>query len=384
MKIIYLTAVLFLISKSISAQIEDPNVIDREPQNMIKGNVMRLTGTTWSAVSRFGEFVKTRLIGEGTVHFKAGNFIDSTVYFSKNNHDIIKEEGYFKCYYKLIGKLNKVVKTIGYEVRRRESENYKDEKDLDVNVYKYDYKGNIIEKMTYMNDTLFAKEVAAYNRINKLLTYKKYGADGLIEYEVSNKYDAKGNIIEVVSYRKWQDYRMEKKKYNAQNKILQSVFYNIDNSPSYEISYKYDATGKLTEEITTYYTNPSFNKRILHRHNASTRQYEKIEYNSAGEPKLIKSEIYDEKNRVIAIINSYEKTTYEYNQSGQLFEKNSYYYGSNKKGERKIDRISKKEYSYDLHGNWIKEVSSETNSKEDEDLMIPKYYKITERFIQYR
>jgi hypothetical protein len=368
-----------------NAQIRDPNQLDMVPQDLPKGNIVSIKETEYLAVNRFGELVKERLTSEGTAYFNKRNLLDSAVYYSKNDEDVIKEAGYYKLFYQSNNHKEVVYKTIHYEVRRSKIKQYQEEEDLYVEIFKYDLLGNVIEKERYEKDKLIEKELATYSKENKLLNYQRFGNDGALEYEVNYTYGSKGNIIEQISYGRGRTYENKKNKYNARNQILETTCYDINNSPSYKITYKYNSVGKLFEVFSDYINQSSGNKTVKYNYTISGG-YQELEYGGDGNL-LTGSKRYDGKGRILEQIDWYSKNTYVYNEQGQQTQETNYHfvYDSNKDiNAKKIRSIDRTTYEFDKQGNWVKSIYSYTDAADDENLMIPKKYKITDRVIQYR
>ncbi|HUX97664.1 MAG TPA: hypothetical protein VMV47_18170 [Bacteroidales bacterium] len=90
-----------------------------------------------------------------------------------------------------------------------------------VNIYKYDFNGNIIEKYREFSDGLTSTETFEYDSDNQLLTEKFHRSDG---------YSNKANYL-----------------YNAEGEVIKAEWEGYHGWFTGQISFVYDSTGKLSK-----------------------------------------------------------------------------------------------------------------------------------------
>lgn len=242
-------------------------------------------------------------------------------------------------------------------------------------IFKYDKKGNLIEKKEFgYNDSIKNKSIYTYNQ-NGLLTeedfywvdiFKYYNGDTTQEFQNNSKLELRYKTIY---------------KYDDKGHLLEEIVNNSDSSLYYKHKYKYDDKGRLIEDILKYKTVYKYDNNgdtieyLYYDLDGSLYRKEICEYNKKRN--LIKKNIENEtwiykynrkgiRLKVEMYVDGKLKYIEKYNKRGYLTESIDY-----KNNEKEIieydnnDNIIKdifKEsyitrvyyYEYDKQGNWVK------------------------------
>lgn len=283
-----------------------------------------------------------------------------------------------------------------YEYKYNEDGKLVEKIDYDYNIlginytnYKYDDRGNLIERAT-KNNSGISKSIYIYDTNNNLIE-KKNPLDTF-----NYKYDNKGNIIEVKE-RVFNTHVFIK--YNDKNKIVRIERYNNDKLSSIEEieytnnnnqyqeltytdsiltkedirNYKNDSTLK-DETIIEYYTNISdldscnlrriMSKEIkIYQKDTVLLENRKYEYDEEGNEISIEIRKYDDRSRLIYYEHRFKnqagdyKYLYKYNDRDDIIEQTSFIFNDPN------PNIEKFKYKYDKKGNWIKKIIKDKYSK---------------------
>lgn len=164
-------------------------------------------------------------------------------------------------------------------INREDDKDFQESYDIlsQIETYKYDEKGNLIEFSTYWrNSSLHFKLVYKYDENNNKIAELKYDSDSLLferryKYDINNKvveeyyysddghvnyfitrYDINGNIEEYDSYEDGVFQRKDKYKYDANGKKVEECGYRNDSTLIYKYAYKYNKLGKRIAEYSGF------------------------------------------------------------------------------------------------------------------------------------
>jgi len=216
---------------------------------------------------------------------------------------------------------------------------------------KYNEKGFLIERNSYLDGTLYLIEIYTYDdNDNNIEVFQSTseGENGKVIYN----YDDKGNLIEENSYYPDDSLKASYKytnKYDNNDNLIEQNTYLSNGSLSWREIYTYDKNGKLIEN-NKYQSNGSFD-------NKDTFKYDNNGY-------LI------EITRYLPDSSLYYKDRYIYDEKGNPIERN---YDRPSDGKFTTSFKDTYQYDYDEKNNWIKKVHFKDK--------IPKH--IIEREIKY-
>ena len=216
-------------------------------------------------------------------------------------------------------------------------------------LYKYDSQGREMEVLYYNDGGLSYRVVYKYNSRGLKSAEKMVYNGGYVCYW---RYDSRGNLVEepseefYVDSGEWGFDGITRRKYDAQNRVIEKVSYaSYDGTPydsqgnlkadsllskgeSYK--YKYDSRGNLIEEAC-YNSDGSFGGMVTRKYDLQGNEIEEATYDSNG--------------------NMSGKQTRKYNSQGNKIEEA--YYDSDGVLKRKDG------CQYDSHGNLVKVVRAE-------------------------
>ena len=200
------------------------------------------------------------------------------------------------------------------------------------NLHKYSYnsKKKISSCELYRNNKLSKKLIFKYNTNDKCSERDDYSGSGSLNEKTLYTYNSNGNCVKTQLYEKGDslaDYAEHT--YDIDNNHIGNLIEVIQGIHLYR--YKYDSSNRIIE--STYRINPEYKDDIMH--------------------------------------GQVEKTTYEYNEKGDLIDKTSYDINS------KEESYERRSYTYDKKGNWIIKI---VHSKDSSGVRSIKYI---ERKIEY-
>jgi hypothetical protein len=202
----------------------------------------------------------------------------------------------------------------------------------DLHKYSYNSKKKISSGELYRNNELSKKLIFKYNTTDKCSERYDYSGSGSLNEKTLYTYNSTGKCVKTQLYKKGDslaDYAEHT--YDINNNHIGTYWYTADGKPvtryineelfSYDsfgniieviqgihlYRYKYDSSNRIIE--CTYRINPEYKDDIMH--------------------------------------GKVEKTTYEYNEKGDLIDKTSYDINS------KEESYERRSYTYDKKGNWI-------------------------------
>ena len=222
-----------------------------------------------------------------------------------------------------------------------------------------DKQNRIIERKYFFNEKYKYSEFYEYNK-NGQKTVTKVNYNDKILLKDSTIYDTRGNIIEVINgtdgYSNCNSANRWTKKYNANNRLISTTAYTNFNELKHIDSLVYNTQGKLVTQL--FFEN--INNKII-----CTSKYI-VSYDSIGnkisdyeyQGKNLKLTswniyIYNKKNQLIECKTKSGKTTYKYNDKGNIVKQVFYEtLGSQIKWYY--------EYYYNDRGNMVNQVFYET------------------------
>ncbi len=247
----------------------------------------------------------------------------------------------------LYGDIESVVIT-KYKLAEKSGEIVKD-KILSKTAYKFNQKGDVIEKVNENNSdgSLRWNYLYKYDSQGNMIEETSYNSYGSLDRKWLTKYDYQGNEIEVVWYNPdGLPIGRHACKYDSQGNEIEEVWYEPDGSLSSKTIYKYDSQGNKVEKIE-YDTDGSW-KKTLYKYDSQGNKIEQDYYNSDGWFLSKVSPKYDSQGNLIEVA--------EYKRDGAL--------------------ASKVSFKYDSHSNVVKAIVYEGEK------MTPKYMEVRE--IVYR
>jgi hypothetical protein len=189
---------------------------------------------------------------------------------------------------------------------------------LDKKVYTYDARGNLIRIVSYNPDgSLLSKTVYTYSDKKNLQQVASYNHDGSLSSKSVYAYGPQGKLTEAIYYDAWGD-------------IVHKVVYT------------YDDKGHLTEEIIC--GSSGITGRSVHTYDAQGRRIETTRYDLAHGAGL-----------------GIDRTVETYDANSNILELTTYY--TEKVGDEEGKPIlppSKRIYAYewDAQGNWVKQTQA--------------------------
>lgn len=272
-----------------------------EPKE-ISGKVKTLKQRVYSAKLMFGEAVKVDYINQWSIYdncnktFKNGSLIEDINY---------NPDGSFKS------KISEKFDDKGNLVEHKETED--DKINILYYIYKYDSKGNILEKYTY-------SELNEQNSDNDFLKKFVY------------KYDNRNNLIEKIDYDRFCPKGIKTEfKYHSNNNISEKIEYNSDGE--IEKQSEYNTAGNLTFEKTSvlefygfyetvkkYDSEQRLTENFTYRRFNGLKQKDGIVFKYDSKGQMIEKIMYESED---IIKNRY---TYTYDSDGNLINEKCYSY----------------------------------------------------------
>lgn len=246
----------------------------------LKGKVKSLTET---------EFKKILVDKSGEIQ-KAPIIINKYIYFFNDTGNIFEED-----YYGL-----------------NDDFKYKD-------IYKYDDKGNLIERNR--NNLTSYKNSYVYDEKDNIIEDSGYNSNSNSYEKTTFEYDNKGNIIVKTRF-DINDSLISRDtcKYDTKGNKIESRFYT--KSTALKLSYKYDNNGNRIEEYWCWLANSSFMKKIISKYNDKGNVIEAYSYKADGsiDNKFTYNYDYDEAGNWI------KKTPFENGTAKNSIERKIVYY----------------------------------------------------------
>lgn len=315
---------LGFIINNVNAQIEPPDYNKYD----LKGNVKSMEIIRYDAVDYFGKLKKVKVISNAILNYDT-NFRIKNI---KETEDSVENFYEIVCIETLGSKVFKIIKN---------------KTTIELDEFKYDNKGNIIEYNNFRKDTLKRKKVAIYDSDNRLIEYKEYNNRGSIDYKRSWKYDLNNKLIESENYH-YGYYNKNQFKYN--NSILyQTIILNENGVITSKVNHTYHKNGKRKEEIETFIDSNEFSKVIrIYDNNGNILSTIKYDTNN----KIVERENtrYDTKGNIISEEGSWGIQLWEFDKNNYLIKMENKYRLSTSEGLTK--KIST--YENDSYGNPIK------------------------------
>ncbi|MFJ1492301.1 hypothetical protein [Capnocytophaga canis] len=281
-----------------------------------KAKVKSVRVKSYHAVEKFGEVVKDTLQEINQLDFLMEDHF-YILYNEKGNKIEEVHEGLPNKEFTYVYKNEKLVEKKGKNSFYGESKN----------IYIYNELGNLRELSTYNADGgLIEKRICKYDTKKNNIETNVYNSDGVLKTKLTYKYDDKGNTIEINSY-------------------------NSEGGLEIKYTYKYDEKGNTIEKNEYYPPNS-----------------ERAKFTISTSIALSQMSVEDDKEEKVSNFDgSVEyRTTYKYDENGEIIEKKNY---------RSQSNLEKRTYTYeyDKYGNWVKRITYKNDK--------PKF--IAEREIEY-
>ena len=201
---------------------------------------------------------------------------------------------------------------------------------LQKEVFIFDNKGNKIEELLYDDDGELEQRITIkYNSLNLPVKFIYEDDNGKIIQKFVHQYDERDYLVQLTGYD--DKGRMSEKSYytyNQQGNITQYTgFGQFENQKIY---YKYDLSGKLTEQIFTD-TKDNFIEKITFQYENQYKTEKRICLNENNQTLYSKTYIYDDYNNLLEFIHV--------DKDGQIVEKQQF------------------AYKYGKNNNWIQQIS---------------------------
>ncbi|SEU15758.1 Antitoxin component YwqK of the YwqJK toxin-antitoxin module [Draconibacterium orientale] len=310
----------------------------------LKGQVESVYEVSYTAVDKFGTIERGNREREMTIL----GYPKKDIYIKFNIEGMKTEESYFR--------------NTGYGYTKSELSSKI--------IYRYDLKGNLIEKLEYNSKgNLTEKTISTYSESGDLINEIRYNADGRINSKYNYKY--------------------------THNKILKSNFYDGNGNLEKKREYKYYESDKVVE-LNSYYEDGALELKRVSTYDENDKLIEEINYSKEGEISGIYTYKYfdngklAEENWISSSGNIYNGFIYSYDDKGNLSESQNYVHSKDHPlGITKYENgniiedseivngdIRRKitySYEFDKIGNWIKQIKYENT--------IPKY--VIEREVYY-
>lgn len=167
----------------------------------------------------------------------------------------------------------------------------------------------------------------------KSITEKTFGATesfgetkkGDLYYQTIDKYDDKGNLIEILNGSDNKDGEKFINKYDGNGNRIEFCGYNLRDSLETRWTYKYDTKNNKIEDCCYKGVN-NLESKVLYKYDNKNNNIEESSYNSDGSLKSKKSFIYDDNGNQIQVnsLNSFGnigiESTSKYNEKGKTIE----------------------------------------------------------------
>ncbi|MBP1646226.1 MAG: hypothetical protein H6Q16_1801 [Bacteroidetes bacterium] len=206
-----------------------------------------------------------------------------------------------------------------YNYKGQKVKDYDYETINDFNLFQYDKRGNLVKKITYIDNEVIGENIFIYNSHNKIIKEKSYYNNELTSL-ITYSYD---NFDRIINTKQWglpRDFTIEKETFKLDDKgrVIEKKTYCFDDSPT--IQQFFYKGYNLVQEVNYDPSNYNYKKKkIEYIYNPDNTLSEKIKYFDAGK--------FEEND-------NWEKSTIE-----------KYYYNENKE-----NILIKKTYSLDPEG----------------------------------
>ena len=348
-KFIIVCICLLLVSKKLDAQIDPPNFHYKK----LKGDVKSLKMLEYEAVEYFGELKKDSASRTTYLNFDYKNNVLNWREISKGRKYKNNDSG-------------EVIYT--YDLNFFEAKEINRSGIVKIDQWKYDNNGNIIEKNEYQGDSITKKEIATFNKNNKITEYKIYYYNGKLVNRKTWTYNLSNQLIEFSDHSSKEIY-----KYKSGLLFEKNSFDAKGNSIS-KTSYFYYKNRILERTVEVFINSEYDSKNInISRYNSKGIIISKIEFDRYND--TVYHAIFNMKSLLVEESNNHSKDIYTYDNNDKLIKEENLYF-EDKKPSGRTTIV----YSYDSKGNVIKKlITYYENMLEEKD---KKY--IVEMIISYR
>ncbi len=221
----------------------------------------------------------------------------------------------------------------------------------------YDEKGQIIERLTYDDDSLLKRYTCAYSERGKKVEEAWYNALDFLTTKLTYQYNDKDSLVALVECNAL-DGVIKKFTYlyNDKGQMIESKKLLSEKEGEWIHTYTYDEQGKVVQDLEIYplklYPDSSIHNKRICKYDKQGNLIEEGNYNYVGGLKSRHIYKYDDKGNKIES-SSYDeydslmnRKTFLYDEEGSLIEQKFY--------ERDSLWLRESfEYKYDDRGNWI-------------------------------
>ena len=162
------------------------------------------------------------------------------------------------------------------------------------NIENFDENGFLSSNIRYTNYGYYMeKKIYAYDSIGNKLSETSYGKSENPLFTYYYKYDNHNNLIEVYALNSDGEILQEKKefKYDKNNKMIETKYYDIDNGLSDTTINKYDNTGNLIESIITNIRSEKYISTYQYKFDKNRNWMTKTEYYNNSPVSIIERKI---------------------------------------------------------------------------------------------
>jgi len=227
----------------------------------------------------------------------------------------------------------------------------------------FDIYGNWIEHVSYsfppgINQWVMSKMIFKYNTSGVMTGQTLYDHNGGIQEDYYDrfKYDDKGNIIERTRYTSDRKLNMSSK-FDSNGNMTEISWYDSQGTVMLKSIYRYNDKGKLIEEVSESKGYFSGKTRTVYQYDVNQNLIVKSVYGTDGSLSEKFTSKYDNNAKLTEqLVSTYAahgisewRTRYSYDQNGLLSEKSSFLLNGSP--------MSKTVYKYDARGNKTEETT---------------------------
>lgn len=238
----------------------------------------------------------------------------------------------------------KILRENSYNVVEKDGIIQRDESHIDSLMYLFNKQGNMQEQK-YDTPILYK-----YDDKGDVIERCFYDQEGSVDRKDIYKYDKKGNLIEIDTDN-MEGGLHNKRIYKYDNRgNMTYLYYNF---PSDFMTYRYDDKGNMIEEREYLFSKIRY--KFVNKYDDKGNRIERYEYSPEGRLKWKTSYRYDDNNNLIEERDYDPKKliktiTYQYDEKSNVIGEKVY--GSNGNLRYKYTY----QYEYDERGNWLKEI----------------------------
>ncbi len=225
---------------------------------------------------------------------------------------------------------------------------FENQKTFLIQSYKYDDKGNIIEKVSYRTYPLPEKITYKYDSIGNIIEEVSYDQNGIIHRKLGFEYNKNGKKIEENYFdrKHMSRLRIDRKSINIYDPNLKYMLTATS-------TFNYDLKGNLIQ-VSNFFPKDSLESKLIYKYDLIGNQIENILYNADGTIVWKRNYAYDSSRSIIEFSQNKNgvknKNTCKYDSFGNIIE-HFYYSGSTLSDSYKL--VRKDSYKYNSLGDII-------------------------------